>query len=189
MLSLALNGKSDQIFDLREKIVDIFSAKIIPTYKYYAEAFFAVYSKSKPDLDFFFKSNILDFFNLVMSTICLANSKTMFPEQKATMGISEYDLEDLFKIAYRHVGWFDFEKKKHLKKIKELFNPLIKETLPLAPDKLPFQTEREVLTVAISNEMKTMNLEDLKKINNFMKKTANKESDVAINSCDQMTKL
>jgi hypothetical protein len=162
------SGDNKALSELRSQIIDVFTEKVIPNYKYYAEAFFAVYFKSKPDLDFFFKSDMLEFFNLTINTICFANNKTIFPEQSVMMGISEYDAEDLFRIAKRHVGFFDWGKKRQLKKLRKLFKPLINELLPIPPSSLPFQSESDIFIKAISDKLRTLSLTELKKVTSLV---------------------
>lgn len=168
MLEHMLAKNKEKMTICRDKLLDIMSFSFIPAFKYYAEAFFTIYSSSSADMDYFFDSKLTGFLNVIISTISLANDKHIHPNRESTTGISRKDVDELFRIAYRQVGYFQLFKRWRLYQIKKLFEPLIKKYPAILSEDPPEPTKKEALKLALINKINSMNEESLKTAINLL---------------------
>jgi hypothetical protein len=174
LLEAVLSGDRDKINFYRDKLLDIMSFSFIPAFKYYAEAFFTIYSSSSADMDYFFKSRLMGFLKIIISEISIANDEQICPNRKSTTGISRLDVDELFRIANRYVAWWQVLKKWELHKLKKLFESLIKEYPAILPERMADPTQREALQAAMINKVNDMDKNSLQKTIDFTNSLAKK---------------
>ena len=168
MLDCVISKDESKMNSYRERLIDLMTFCFIPAFKYYAESFFTVYSSSSADMDYFFRSRIVGFLELIISSVTIANDELIYPDRATTTGLDRLAVEELFRIARRHIGFFDFRKRWDLWKLRKLFEPLIKKFPPILPGKMPIATRREALQAALISKIETMDGKSLESMRDFV---------------------